>query len=66
MSSSTITLVVTVLALLFGLAAGLITMHASRAVTEIPPEDRRFKDPPPLGFRMLWWPIQWLSHPLAT
>jgi tight adherence protein C len=66
MSSSTITLVVTALALLFGLVAGLITMHASRAVAEIPPEDRRFKDPPPLGFRMLWWPIQWLSHPLAT
>jgi tight adherence protein C len=66
MSSSTTTLVVTLLALLFGLATGLITMHASRAVTEIPPEDRRFKDPPPLGFRMLWWPIQWLSHPLAT
>jgi tight adherence protein C len=66
MSSSNITLVVTALAALFGLVAGLITMHASRAVADIPAEDRRFKDPPPLGFRMLWWPIQWLSHPLSS
>lgn len=65
MSRSTITLVVTLLALLFGAAAALIVMLVARAVADIPPEDRRYKDKPPLGFRLLWWPIQWFSYPLA-
>jgi tight adherence protein C len=65
MSQSTLMLVITLLALLFGMAAGLIIVRAGRAVAEIPSEDRRYKDPPPLGFRLIWWPIQWLSHPLA-
>jgi tight adherence protein C len=34
-------------------------------VAEIPAEDRRYKDPPPLGLRLFWWPIQWFSYPLA-
>jgi tight adherence protein C len=65
MSHSTITIAVTLLAVLFGTAASLFIMQVSRAVAEIPPEDRRYKDPPPLGFRLLWWPIQWCSYPLS-
>jgi len=31
-------------------------------VAAVPEERREFKDPPPLGFRLIWWPIQWGSH----
>lgn len=65
MPQSTTTLVVTLLALMCGTATALIAMQVTHAVARIPQEDRRFKDPPPLGFRLLWWPIQWCSHPLA-
>lgn len=65
MSQSTITFVVTLLAVLFGTASGIFIMQISRTVAEIPPEDRRYKDPPPIGFRLLWWPIQWCSYTLA-
>lgn len=59
------TLVVTLLALMCGTATTLIAMQVTHAVARIPQEDRRFKDAPPLGFRLIWWPIQWCSHPLA-
>jgi tight adherence protein C len=65
MTQSTVTLVITLLAVLFGAAAGLFIMQVGRKVAEIPSDDRRYKDPPPLGFRLLWWPIEWCSHPLA-
>jgi tight adherence protein C len=52
--------------LLFALAIGLSTALAgwlvSRALAAVPREDRAFKDPPPLGFRMLWWPIHWTAY----
>jgi len=28
----------------------------------VPAEDRSYSDVPPLGFRMLWWPIRWVAH----
>lgn len=56
------TLVVTLLAMTIGLSVALIVWLISRAVAEVPPEDRQYKDPPPLGFRLLWWPIHWLGH----
>jgi tight adherence protein C len=65
MSQSATSLVVTLLALLFGTAVGFLLMRVGRVVADIPVEDRRYKDPPPLGFRLLWQPIQWLSHPLS-
>jgi tight adherence protein C len=65
MPQSTTTLVVTMLALMCGTATTLIAMQVTHAMARIPQEDRRFKDPPPLGFRLIWWPIQWCSHPLA-
>lgn len=65
MSQSTVSLVITLLALLGGTATAVIVMQVGHAVAAIPDEDRRYKDPPPLGFRLMWWPIQWCSYPLA-
>jgi tight adherence protein C len=27
----------------------------------VPEEDRTYLDPPPVGFRLVWWPIQWVA-----
>ena len=52
-------------ALAFGLAVGaaaaLVAFLVVRALAAVPTEDRTYRDQPPLGFRLLWWPIQWLS-----
>lgn len=52
-------------ALAIGLAAALIGWLLTRSVTEVPAEDRQYKDPPPLGFRLVWLPIQWVAHYLG-
>ncbi|MDB5796841.1 MAG: secretion system protein [Paucimonas sp.] len=52
-------------ALAAGLACALLAWLLSRAVAEVPAEDREYKDAPPLGFRLAWWPVQWLSHYLG-
>jgi tight adherence protein C len=57
--------IVGVFAVGMGLSVALIAWLASRALAQVPAEDRRYKDRPPLGFRLAWWPIQWLSHYLA-
>ncbi|EGF32397.1 Flp pilus assembly protein TadC [Oxalobacteraceae bacterium IMCC9480] len=53
------------LALAIGLSVALIGWLVGRSVAEVPTETRDYKDAPPLGFRMAWWPIQWISHYLA-
>lgn len=59
----------TVATLLFGLAVGLsvalIAWLISQALADVPAEDREYKDPPPMGFRIAWWPIQWVSYYIA-
>jgi tight adherence protein C len=45
-----------------GVAAALLAWLVSRALAAVPREDRAYKDPPPHGFRLAWWPIQWISH----
>lgn len=45
-----------------GLAVALVTWLLGRILAEVPDEDRAYKDAPPLGFRLLWWPIHWCSH----
>ncbi|MGV7207016.1 type II secretion system F family protein [Oxalobacteraceae bacterium A2-2] len=55
---------ITLLALAAGLAAALASSVVAYALSGIPSEDRSFKDRPPLGFRLLWWPIHWISHML--
>ena len=59
------TIIVILFATAIGLAVALVTWLISKAVSEIPPEDRLYKDPPPLGFRLVWLPIQWISYFIA-
>ncbi len=49
-------------ALAIGLSVALVAWLISRAVAAVPEEDREYKDPPPLGFRLVWWPIQAISY----
>ena len=55
-------LAVLLFSLAIGLAVALVAWLISKGISEIPPEDRQYKDPPPLGFRLGWWPIQWISY----
>ncbi|AKJ31664.1 type II secretion system F family protein [Caldimonas brevitalea] len=48
--------------MLMGASVALLAWAVSRAVVTVPREDREFKDAPPIGFRLAWWPIQWGSH----
>jgi tight adherence protein C len=59
------TLIIALFALAVGLSIALVAWLLSRAVAEVPAEDREYKDPPPLGLRLVWWPIQWISYYLA-
>lgn len=54
-----------ILVLAPALSAALVAWLVARAIADVPAEDREYKDPPPLGFRLAWWPIQWLAHFLA-
>jgi tight adherence protein C len=49
-----------------GMAVALLAWLAFRMLAAVPPEDRAYKDDPPLGFRLLWLPIAWLAHFLAA
>lgn len=59
------TLITLGLALAAGLSAALIAGLLGHAVAAVPEEEREYKDTPPLGFRLVWWPIQWISHYLG-
>jgi tight adherence protein C len=48
-----------------GLATGLVAWVVSKSMAETPREDRQYKDPPPLGFKLMWWPILWVSSLIA-
>jgi tight adherence protein C len=49
----------------FGLSAGGLAYWFVSALDAVPPEDRSYRDRPPLGFRLMWWPIRWISHYLG-
>lgn len=55
-------LITFLIAAAIGLAAALVCWLLTRSVSEVPPEDREYKDPPPLGFRLSWWLLQWIGH----
>ena len=57
-------LTISLLALVFGISVALIAALVGRAVSAIPPEDRRYKDAPPVLFKLLWWPIHWCGFTL--
>ena len=62
---SHLTLLTYLIAMAIGLSVALVAWLLSRSVTEVPLEDRAYKDPPPLGFRLFWWALQWVGHHLA-
>ena len=64
MSSTKIQIIITLLAIVSGISAALVAKLIAGAVVAIPAEDRSYKDAPPLGFRLLWWPIHWCSYAL--
>ena len=53
---------VALFALGIGLSGALVAWLVSHALSQVPAEDRQYKDRPPLGFRLVWWPVQWISH----
>jgi tight adherence protein C len=55
-------IIVAVIALAAGLSAALIVWMFSRAISDVPAEDREYKDPPPLAYRATWWLVQWIGH----
>ena len=61
-----VTLITVTIAAAIGLATALVCWLLTRSVTEVPPEDREYKDPPPLGFRLAWWLLQWIGHYCAA
>lgn len=58
-------LVVVAFALAIGAAVGLVAWLVSKSMADTPPEDRQYKDPPPLGFKLAWLPIQWVANMIA-
>ena len=54
--------VITGFALAAGLSFALIAWVISRLAAAVPQQDRAWLDAPPWGFRLLWWPVQWLAH----
>jgi len=48
-----------------GISAMLVSLTLGRAIADVPDEDRTYLDRPPLGFRLVWWPIQWISYYLG-
>ncbi|MBV7536049.1 type II secretion system F family protein [Duganella sp. sic0402] len=48
-----------------GVAVALLVWLLSTALAEVPQEDRSYKDAPPLGFRLVWRPIHWISYFIA-
>lgn len=57
----TSTLVITSVAVAVGLSFALIAWLISRLALAVPDQDRTWNDAPPWGFRLLWYPIQWLA-----
>ena len=56
------TLVSMAIAFAVGVSCAAIAWLFSRALADVPAENRDYKDPPPIGFRLAWWPIQWLAY----
>lgn len=45
-----------------GLSFALVAWVVSRLAVAVPSQDRVWLDPPPSGYRLVWWPVQWLAH----
>jgi tight adherence protein C len=55
-------LVIVAVGIAGGLSIGMVAWTASRVLADVPEEDRTYRDRPPMLFRVMWWPIQWLSY----
>ncbi|MDB5727841.1 MAG: tadC [Noviherbaspirillum sp.] len=58
--------VLTAFTISVGLSVALVAWLVSRAIAAVPEESREYKDVPPLGFRLVWQPVQWVSHFLGS
>lgn len=56
------TALIAAVALAAGMSVALLVWLLSGALAEVPREDRSYKDAPPLGLRLVWWPIHWISY----
>jgi len=57
------------IAIAVSLSVFLIFWLSTRLVSVVPEQDRTWNDTPPLGFKIVWWPIQWFAFyvtPLLT
>ncbi|HLO94146.1 MAG TPA: type II secretion system F family protein [Burkholderiaceae bacterium] len=52
-------------ALGIGLAIFLVAWQLMRSADAVPTEDRSYRDAPPPLFRLMWWPVRWLSYYLG-
>lgn len=52
-------------ALGFGFSAAALAWWFGSILDAVPPEDRSYRDRPPNAFRLVWWPIRWISHYLG-
>jgi tight adherence protein C len=48
-------------AALIGICCALFAWLISDTLANVPEEQREFKDRPPIGFRIFWWPIRCIS-----
>jgi tight adherence protein C len=64
--SHNVTLICYLIAAAAGLSVASLAWLVSTSVSDVPLENRDYKDPPPLGFRIAWWPIQWIGHYLPA
>ena len=53
------------LAIALGLSVGGLAYWLVDVIDSVPPEDRSYRDRPPSAFRLVWWPIRWISHYLG-
>ncbi|TBO33043.1 type II secretion system F family protein [Aquabacterium lacunae] len=54
-------IVLTLITVVTGASAALFAWWLAKVLSDVPDEDREYKDPPPAGFRLLWPLIQPLS-----
>lgn len=58
--------IIAAIALAAGLSVALLGWLISRAAASVPRQDRVWLDPPPLAYRIVWWPVHWLAHYLRA
>jgi len=54
------------IALSAGLSVALVGWLLSRSAASVPRQDRIWLDHPPGGFRLVWWPVQWVAYYLRA